>query len=322
LSDQYLRQLSVVIADASGSGLDFSQFRVTFSIRRGDYQTPNSVDLRIYNLSAETANKIQKEFSQVSIKGGYPGNVGQLFKGTIKQVRKGRIDQRDSYVDVTAADGDEAYNFAPISKTLASGTTPGGVYQALVTAMKAKGLTEGYKPNFPEDGSVRGQVFYGKARDSLRVFSNANDCAWSCQDGAITLIPLTSYIPGNVLVITPSTGLIGVPEQTQQGIHVRILLNPNVKIGQTIKLDQTDINKLRFSLDKNSVGSNLFAQTSIKTNGDGLYYVMVANHTGDTRGQEWYTDITCLAVDATVPSTEAVNALTVLDAGAIPRYSN
>jgi hypothetical protein len=319
---QYLRQLSVVIAGASGNGLDFSQFRVTFAIRRGDYQTPNSVDLRIFNLSDQTANRIQNEFSQVSLVGGYSGNAGQLFKGTIKQVRKGRVDQRDSYVDVTAADGDEAYNFAPISKTLAAGTTPGGIYQALVDAMQAKGLTQGYTPNLPQNGLVRGKVMFGKARDELRTFANTSDCAWSCQNGALTLIPLTSYIPGNVITITPSTGMIGVPEQTQQGIHVRTLLNPNIKIGQTIKLDQTDINKLRFSLDSTSVTNNLLLQQAIKTNGDGLYYVMVANHTGDTRGRDWYTDMTCLAVDATVKSAEALNALTVIDAQSIPRYSN
>lgn len=319
---QYLRQLKVALADSGGNGLDFSEFRVTFTVRRGDYQTPNSVDLRIYNLSDHTANRIQKEFSQVSLSGGYPGNIGRIFKGTIKQVRKGRIDQRDSYVDVTAADGDEAYNFAPISKSLKAGTTPGGIYQALVQAMAAKGITQGYTPNLPENGSVRGRVLYGMARDELRDFANTNDSSWSIQDGSMTLIPMTSYVPGNVLTITPSTGLVGVPEQTQQGIHIRTLLNPNIKIGQTIKLDQTDVNKLRFGLDQGSIQGNLRLQPAIKTSGDGLYYVMVANHSGDTRGQEWYTDMTCLAVDATVPSVEALNALIALDAGTIPRYSN
>ena len=28
--------------------------------------------------------------------------------------------------------------------------------------------------------------------------------------------------------------------------------------------------------------------------------MMVAEHHGDTRGQDWYTDMTCLAVDATL----------------------
>ena len=36
---------------------------------------------------------------------------------------------------------------------------------------------------------------------------------------------------------------------------------------------------------------------------DGLYRVFVAEHSGDTRGSEWYTDLTCLAVN---PQTQQV----------------
>ena len=39
-----------------------------------------------------------------------------------------------------------------------------------------------------------------------------------------------------------------------------------------------------------------------------MYYVMVANHQGDTRGAAWWTDLVCLAVDATVPVSIAANA--------------
>ena len=42
------------------------------------------------------------------------------------------------------------------------------------------------------------------------------------------------------------------------------------------------------------------AKTAGAGDGSGYYYVMVANHSGDTRGQPWYTDLTCLAVDATL----------------------
>lgn len=41
----------------------------------------------------------------------------------------------------------------------------------------------------------------------------------------ITFIPLTGYLPGEVPVISPSTGLLGVPEETQNGIEFQTLLN-------------------------------------------------------------------------------------------------
>ncbi len=234
---QYLRKCQIVLADASGAGLDFSQFKVTFQVRRGDSQTPNSCDLRIYNLAASTVNRIQNEFTQISLSAGYPGNMGLIFTGTIKQVRKGRIDAKDNYVDVTAADGDEAYNFAPISLSLRAGSKPADHVQAFLSTMGSYDITKGYQPQFSSNGLPRGRVYYGLARDELRDFADANDVTWSIQDGALTFIPLNSSIPsGTVPIISSSTGMIGVPEVTQNGISVRVLLNPTLKIGQLIQI--------------------------------------------------------------------------------------
>jgi hypothetical protein len=92
-------------------------------------QTPNSADVRIYNVADSTAERIKNEFTQVVIQAGYQANFGLVFRGTIKQIRKGREDAKDTYVDITAADGDAAYNFSPNRALLGrrhntAGTTP------------------------------------------------------------------------------------------------------------------------------------------------------------------------------------------------------
>jgi len=284
------------------AALEFSAFRVVFKVTRGDFQAPNTADIRIYNLADATVNKIENEFTDVAIQAGYEGNYGLIFNGTIKQIRKGKVDQKDSYVDITAADGDEAYNYSNISLSLPAGTQPATAVEAFIASMASRGITEGYSPAFSKNGCVRGRVYYGMTRDELRNFSLNNDCAWSIQNGQLTLIPLTSYIPGAVPVLSPTTGLIGVPEQIQNGISMRTLLNPAIRIGTRVKLDSSvTVNRYRYGLDQLSQGSNALLSTSIKTNADGLYYVMIANQSGDTRGEEWYTDLTCLSVDATVP---------------------
>jgi hypothetical protein len=335
MSTNYLRQLSVVVAQANGQGLEFADFRCVFRVRRGDYQTPNSCDLRIYNLATATRNLISgQEFTQISVSAGYPGNFGLIFRGNIKQFRKGRVDAKDDYVDITAADSDEAYNFAPIFHSAPAGTKPGGIANALLLAFQGHGLTQaisagsqaitaGFQPTFSQNGCVRGRVLYGMARDESRDFAWSQNCKWSLQDGELTFIPFTSYIAGQIQVISPSTGLLGVPEQTQQGINIRVQLNPNMKIGQTVSLQNTAINQLRFGLDSASLGSNTFLNQQVlnTANPSGLYYVMVANHVGDSRGNDWYTDMTCLAVDATIPSADAANALTTLSDDAIKRYN-
>lgn len=337
MTKQYLRNCSLIVANQSGQGLELGALRITFEVRRGDIQTPNTCDVKVWNLSTATSNALRHrgapEFTQLSLKVGYQGQpLAQIFSGSIKQVRQGREDQKNSYIAITAADGDGAYNFAPMALTLAAGHTPTQGIQSIIQTMAASAIgsptgggggqqiTQGYIPPLSTNGSIRGRTFYGDTKDEARQYAKHLDSTWSIQDGAFTLIPLTGYIPGPPVLITPSTGLIGVPEQTQNGLAVRVLINPAIKIGQTIKLDSTDINELRLGVDKESIVNNVnLTQSQAKLNGDGLYYVMRVEHFGDTRGNSWYSDLLCLAVDASVPVNQVVSSA-IFPSNAVPRY--
>jgi hypothetical protein len=328
VAQQYLRKCSLIVGPASGAALDFADFRVTFQVRRGDLQNPNSADIRIYNLADNTANKIHDEFTQVVLQAGYADSFGLIFRGTIKQVRKGRVDAKDSYVDITAADGDEAYNFSTMALTLAANTQPVEGLQGMIQSLTKGALAQAPSqlPTLPANGRVRGRTYFGMTRDEMRDFARNYDFSWSFQDGRITLIPNTGYLPGTIPVISPRSGLIGVPEQTQNGISMRVLLNPNIKIGQLVKLDSS-VNLFRFGLDLESQAQNAALTPTglgalaqqIKTNNDGLYYVMVAEHSGDTRGNEWYTDIVCLSADATVTQESVPGGVPALPEGVVRR---
>jgi hypothetical protein len=321
MTQEYLRKFSCIVSQSSGKGIEFNQFKVQFSIKRGDFQTPNSCDVRIFNLSDKTAHLIgQKEFTTISLSAGYEGNFALIFQGTIKQFRLGRVNQLDSYVDITAADGDRPYNFAPILTSVPAGTNQTGLAGVLFSAMKKFGVTQQTLPTLPENQIIRGRVFYGMCRDEYRTFAWTNNCKWSIQDGSVSLVPYTSYVSGGTIpVISVSTGLIGVPEQTQQGITIRTLLNPTYKIGQLVQLT-AGVNTFRRNLDLESQVTNITTALQTQTSADGLYYIMVANHKGDTRGNEWYTEMICLSVDSTVTSDAALKALVAQDDATILRY--
>jgi hypothetical protein len=306
-AQQYLRKFSIVIADPAGQGLDFKDFRCTFYVQRGDSSTPNSADVRIYNVSKQTAARLASdEFTQLVIQAGYEGNYGIIFRGQLSQKpRTGRENAKDSYVDITAWDGDEPYNYAFTALSLpASQTAPKDAIEPLIAGMvnmAKSNARRGYIPELSTNKLPRGEVHFGNTSDCLRRFAESNDCNFSIQDGAITLIPQAAYIAGQVPVISPETGLIGVPTQTQNGLTLRVLLNPGLRIGQAIRLD-SEVNKLRYGLDIESQRQNpRISRSTAKLNTDGLYYIMRAEHHGDTRGNDWYSDLTCLAVDATVP---------------------
>ena len=322
---QYLRKASLIVGADSGDALDLSALRFSFAIRRGDRQTPNSADIRVYNVAQKTADRIRQilptpEFSRVVIQAGYEGNYGVIFDGQIKQVRVGRESQLDTYLDITAADGDSAYNFAVSALSLPAGSTPGDHASAVLQGMAKYGIGQGYMPDLPGNPLPRGKAIFGMSRDELRKIAETTSTSWSIQDGAVNFIPETSYMPGDVPVISAATGMIGIPEQTQDGIRIKTLLNPSIKIGSAIKLDNKSLNQYRYNLAINQQAQNGLSEQSNKVNADGLYYVMLADHTGDTRGNAWFTDMLCLSIDATIPQSYLQKTGVNSSVGPIKRY--
>lgn len=305
ITDQWLRKCSLAVApEKGGEGLDFTELRVRFSVRRADIQTPNTLEARVWNVSEETANKVQKEFTRVVLQAGYEyGNYGILFDGNVKQIRWGRENQTDTYMDILAADGDEAYNFAVVNTTLAAGSQPTDHAWAAQAAMAEHGIKKGFMPTADEPKLPRGKVMFGMSRDYLRDASAATNCSWSIQDGYLQLVPLTGYLPGEAVVLTAKTGMVGMPEQTQDGIRVKCLLNPMIKVGGRVQIDNKSVQRMRIDMSYTAI--NFFPKVA----DDGFYRVLVAEHHGDTRSTEWYSDLICLALDDTVPPSLAVKGI-------------
>ncbi|KVM87644.1 hypothetical protein WT06_22110 [Burkholderia anthina] len=301
--EQFGRKVSLIIGFDSGEALDLSELRIVFRVQRGDLQTPNSARIRVYNVADNTAQKVEREYSRVVLQAGYEGNYGIIFDGSLVQVRRGRESQTDTFLDITAADGDMAYNFAVVNTTLAAGSTPEDHVRVCTAAMGQFGVAEGYRPDLGGRPLPRGKVMFGMARDHLETVARSTQTLWSIQDGKMQMVPETSYVPGEIPSITYESGMVGLPEQTQNGITVKMLLNPSVKIGRLIKLDNRSIQRYEFSLNNQQQAENGAIAGQNKINSpektDGYYYVMTNEHWGDTRGNDWYTEAICLAVDAT-----------------------
>ncbi len=293
MATQYGRVASLVVADEA-SGLDLSSLHVKFEVKQWSLQTPGSCSVRVYNVASNTAKKIQTEFTKLILGAGYKdGGATTIFAGTIVQVRGGRENPVDTYLDITAADGDEAHNFSVVNTSLAAGRSYADRVNALVQAMGAQGVTPGYIAPLPDGTLPRGKVMFGMARDHLRDLSFATDMDWSVQQGQFQLIPKAGYLPGQAVVLTPATGLIGLPEVTADGIKVRCLLNPLVKAGGLIQLDSATLQQAQLDISYQGSAQNAFLPQVL--DGVGSYRVLVAEHSGDTRGNTWYTDIICLA---------------------------
>ena len=289
----WLRACSLIVGSDAGNGLDLGELRITFKTQKGDVETPNSAEINVYNLSEATASKIQREFTQVALSAGYQSNMGLIFRGNIRQVRTWRENGVDAVLSILAADGDRAYNFATVNTTLAAGSLPADRVRTCQGALSDKGAGAGHTPELGGQPLPRGKVMYGMARQYMRDEARDTDTDWSIQDGKVQLVPRRGYLPGEAVLLTHETGLVGTPEQTQEGITVRALLNPLLRIGGRIKLDNKSVKKMQSPL-KMAAG-----QAAPRLDDDGMYRILKVEFTGDTRGNDWYADMLCIGIDDT-----------------------
>lgn len=306
---QWLRKLFLIVSEGT-QGIDLSELRVRFKVTAADAESPNAASIRVYNLADATVKRVQSEYTHVTLQAGYEeGSFGVIFQGTIKQFRTGKENNIDSFLDILASDGDIAYNFGTLNKTLAAGAKQSDVLSAVANQV---GLGVGYLP--PDiNGSnpqelARGKVLWGMARSQLRRSANTLGATWSIQNGKVQVIPLTGYLPNEVVEISSLTGMIGVPEQTAGGIKLRCLINPKMAVGGLIKINNKDINRLVES-SKNIYGVpyNQWAgiQYASTLSNDGIYRIYVIEYEGENRGESWYADLTCLAVDQSTGKVKA-----------------
>lgn len=303
MNEQYLRNIKLLVGGSQTPGvaanpnaaIDLSQLHITFEVRNATTQALKFAKILIYNLADETANTIQNEFTRVELSVGYGDDVGLIFQGQIAIVKRGKLNATDTFVEITAQDGDAAYNHSVSNRTLAKGWTPDQLYGALLQDLQAYGITAGYKPTFTSFAAARGMACYGMTRDYLRDLASQQGCEWSIEDGKLNFLPLTSYMPGQAVVLNSATGMIGTPIQTTGGIEVRCLLNPLIKAGGQIAIDNSSL----ATMNQRTPILGQPIKVVAGTDRDGRYKALCVSHRGDTRGQEWYTEIIGLAVDPT-----------------------
>lgn len=321
MTDQFIRRGTLQVA-SQAEAVDLSALRFHFRINQSDIDTPTTLEVRVYNMADTTAKKLSniKEYTDIVLNAGYEGgNFGTVFAGTIKQTRRGRESATDKYFDILAAIDDLPYNFGMVSVSLAAGQN--GVGQQVDSIVSALGdfqVTKGYTPDFNTIGTQlsRGKVLYGMAKDELRNIAQTTKTSWNISNKQLTMIPLSSYLPGEAVVLTMKTGMIGLPEQTQDGIRVKCLLNPRIVVGSAVEINNKSIQRAVLPAELARLPSAEDPSNSIfdyfpplAAEADGLYRVLVNEIEGDTRGGQnspWYSDLTCLSINPSGPAGEQV----------------
>ena len=312
---QWLRVYRLAVTSVN-EVIDLSDLKFSFDIFMNDTETLNYATIRVYNVATATLQKILAEFAVVWLEVGYEGaqNMATIFRGNIKQFKRGRESATDTFLEIGAADGDFGYNSGVASGSFPAGSTLLQRAQALAASLGSEVDTSNplAMGALNSNGGIlpRPRVAAGMARAELRVIAETAFCRWSIQNGKVTFTPLdrASIVP--VVVFNSLTGLIGTPEATPDGITLRTLLNPLVVVGSTIQINNAALNAAQGNDAITTVtapGGGTMIQNFpdldvvsfyASTNEDGLYTVIDMHLFGDTRANDWYADLTALAIQA------------------------
>lgn len=296
---QYLREWRVVVNGVELLGDDTGRgFKVRFDTHQALSSTPHHANIYIYNLSAQTLARMQKEKGRVELYAGYRGASGKIFGGQAIQVRAGRENVVDSYVHVLATSSEDARNYAITNEALAKGHTLNDRLQLAVKAMREHGVKPGTMDNLGSRQFPRNYVFSGMTHDLLREVCEAAGATWHIHDDKLTVLKSTGTLPGGVIEMNSETGMVGLPEQTLGGVIVRCLLNPRIYPGSRIHINESSIQRAAFSPATRDSAQNVELETGLLSlAADGVYKVWQVGHVGDTRGDPWWNEMVCTKQD-------------------------
>lgn len=255
-----------LIVGKSGEGIEITDLRMKFDIKKTSDENPNTAKIEIYNLNPEHQSLLIKEWQDIQLLAGYEGAERLIFSGQIRSALP-QVSGTDRIMTIESGDGDREILRGFINKTLTAGATSDQVVAECQYAMF--GVPNAHKDYLGTKYS-RGKVLSGRAADVMTKQTKQDGAQWSIQDGQMLVLKGGNVRPNAVWLISQSTGMLGSPEPTQDGLKVRTLLNPAYLIGGVAKID------------------SLIYQGGIR--------IESINHKGDTHSDEWVSELEGLRV--------------------------
>jgi hypothetical protein len=234
-------------------------------------KTPNSAEIRIWNLNAEHRKRLQElEKVYVSLEAGYVGGTSLLFRGDLRDVLSTR--EGTDWITTITSDSGRRARKRRILKSFAPGATVEDVLKAAAKAMGVNlGNTAAKTVSAKIQGTQASKFFNGYAlagaiEAELDRLARSCGLEWSIQDDELQFLDQGMPLQELGIKLSPKTGLIGSPEPGNKGItEARCLMIPDLFPGRRIQIMSEHVT--------------------------GIYRAETTKHVGDTAGHDWYVDL-------------------------------
>ncbi len=283
----------------SDSDKEETSLHVVFNIQKHGWVVPNFSEISVYNLAPDLENLIIKQGMLVRVEAGYVnGAYGIIYEAPIFQPMWARENSVSSKLTLRCIDAQSVIYQNHVATV---GVLKHQKDMILDMSSRSRKPFELKEENMSEDlvdnQLVKPKVFFDEPIYYMRKYAQ--------QSGTLpSLIDLDAYITKpqdpvsesaltNALVVSPGKGgLIGVPQQTQDGVSFTCLLNPMINIFRTKKDKKARC--MLIKLENSSIKQAALVpmqESYSRLDKNYVYKVIGVTHVGDTRGNNWYSQV-------------------------------
>lgn len=214
-------------------------FTCQFSINLGIYTSSNFAKFQFYNLPKEVQAKLWldifnrgKKYINIVFYAGYGENLVACFYGLLTFCTSQRASGSVDFItEMSATNTIELARYGFLNRTYTQGTR---LYEILNAVAQESNLKLGYVTpeldiKLPRDKTFIGQTLdlLGREYGGYEIFIENNQ---------LNILGETDVIPGEIMVITDESGLLGSPRRANAYTEVDTLFEPQLKPGQAIEL--------------------------------------------------------------------------------------
>jgi hypothetical protein len=279
----------------SDSDYEDKSLRVTFDIVKQFGIAINFSMISVYNVRPNIRNLLIESGARVQVEAGYiNGHFGMIYDGQVFQPMWEREDYVTEKITFKCVDGhDSLYGNWTKGCSAEMDDQKNIVLQMCKQATKPVDIVH-FAEGLVNNRLSRPKVYFDKPIWYIKKFAQQSGTLPTIKAGEIAIDrPQQIDATRVALKLSPGVageegggGLIGWPQQTQDGISLTCLLNPNIDIfwpSMLVQIATKWIRQTEFVMGSTSP-KPLDAQS--------VYKILGVNHIGDTRGQEWYTKMT------------------------------
>lgn len=290
----YGRRYRVFVDLGNNQAFDVSELRCEFNVVKTAFLEINESTLTIYNLSPNTENKLIKAGQRIIIEAGYTGSqYGVIFAGKVVQPIRSKENAVDYKLTLVSMDEEVYASYGLVGVSLVAQQSARDAVNAVLTKATYKqqaGELTNFNIKYP-----RGKVMFGSPQQFLKDIARSENATYFSNDGKVNIISATDVPKGQILSFGPDSGLIGTPTQTEYGISLKVLMNPRIEINSLFHVDNKKIEGYKYQ-QGNPVR---------RLDQEGIYRVVRIRHVGDTRGEDWYTEIDAISQAGLLPGMTA-----------------